>query len=159
MDLLGACSYLDLAVLRREFHGVCQQVHQDLLETALVSNDAVLDEAVVVMCDLDATTHALRLNELNNLVEDRVHGEVVIFNLYLAVFQQRQIEHIPHLELYNMSGGLDVLQKIQLLLRRDVCSRHYEVDEDRYAREGRHQIVADGRLQHLQHLVVVSLLV
>lgn len=63
-----------------------------------------------------------------------------------------------HLELDDAGRRLYLMQHLLLLLRRHVLPRYDQVDEDSDAGERCHQVVADRRVQHLQHLVIVRLL-
>ena len=91
VDGLRAGSHADFAVVGRKFHRVCEQVHENLLQTILVTDDPMLDQTAVVVRDRHSPRHVLELNQLDDFVEHVVHDEVVVLFRDLAIVEQSQV--------------------------------------------------------------------
>ena len=88
--LRGRC-HVDITVLRWKLDGVGQQVHEYLLQAIFVTDDPMVDQASVVLCERHFSIHVLELDELDDLIEHILHDKVVIFLRNLAILQQSQV--------------------------------------------------------------------
>ena len=119
----------------------------------------MLNQASVVLCEGHFAIHILKLHQLDDLIKHILHDKVVIFLGNLAIVEQGQVHEIVHLELHKLRLRLNLLQNVELLPGYDIDPIHAKVDEDGNAGQGCHEVPTHRRLQHLQHLVIVSLLV
>lgn len=96
---LGAGRHQDLRLIGGVFHRVRQQIHKDLLEATLVSLDAMFDQPAIVVLDLHLSVERLVLYQLNNLVQNFLHREVVSVLFYFALLKECKVEQVFHFEL------------------------------------------------------------
>lgn len=104
----------------------------------------MLHQTAIVLRYCHLSAQVLELDELNDLVEDTAHHEMVLASLKVLLIQQCQIKHVVDLELDEARRRLNLLEHIEALPVSDVPFISDQVDQDIDAGEGRHQVMRDG---------------
>ena len=78
---------IDISFIRRVLDCVCQEIHEDLLQAALITNDAVFEQTTEILGDLYVSIRVLELNKLDDFIQNILHHEVIAILGNLAVFE------------------------------------------------------------------------
>ena len=106
-------SIVDLAILGSEFHGIAEQVVQDLLETNPISIDAQI--RLELLLNLDVLCHRQWTDRREHLRQSFLNLEVFAADFELSSFDFRKIQDVIY-QLQQMRRTLfNVIHKALLL--------------------------------------------